>query len=446
MNERVPAAFLKSLRRLVRHVGLFPPGHPLTDEATLAVAAAAEDLLGEDGEVIMTILDNAFYHNRSLLAHTSLEYHVLMREMQARGVESVKLVRPVSGQDLVDLASFIGGTSDDLPADGTVSLNEVFLTANDIDTTEMSELRGAYTGSLDALRMVTGTMATQGTFELTGVVDAVEGLFESAVAHGNASLLLSTVKSHDEYTFFHSVNACILGLAIGRMVGIEKSKLIPVGVGAVLHDIGKVAVSTAVLNYPGRLSDEQWKEITIHPQEGALAIMAAGGTGSEIAATVAFEHHARYDGTGYPRVTRDGRPHPFSRAVAIADTYDAITTRRSYRRAETPHRALQILLSGAGEHFDPDLVRVFIRMMGLYPPGSILELADGRVVVVTAPTDELAAPIESLLVMDANGVEVDPEPVVVDQSRVAGQLLPQSVGIDPASLLDRVAAGSPAGR
>ena len=436
MNERIPASFLKTLRRLVRQVGLFPAGHPLTDEATVATTDAAGDLLGSDGEVIVTILDNAFYHNRQLLPHTSLEYHVLMREMQARGVESVKLVRPVSSQDLIDLAAFIGGTSDDLPADGTVMLNELFLTASDVDTTAMSSLRASYTGSLNALRVVTGTMAGQGSFELTGVVDAVEGLFESSVAQGNASLLLSTVKSHDEYTFFHSVNVCLLSLAIGRMIGTEKEQLIPVGVGAVLHDIGKVAVSTAVLNYPGRLSNEQWKEITIHPQEGALAIMAAGGPGSEIAATVAFEHHARYDGTGYPRVTRDGRPHPFSRAVAISDTYDAITTRRSYRRAETLHRALQILLSASGDHYDPDLVRVFIRLVGLYPPGSLLELTDGRVVVVTAPSHELGAPIDSLLVMDRDRNEVDPEPISVDQALVATQLLPQAVGIDPASLLD----------
>jgi HD-GYP domain-containing protein (c-di-GMP phosphodiesterase class II) len=440
VNERLPAGFLKTLRRLVRQVGLFPPGHPLTDEATMATLQAADDLMATDGEVVITVLDNAFYHNRTMLPHTSLEYHVLMREMQARSVESIKLVRPVSAQDLIDVASFIGGTSDDLPVDGTVLLNEVFLTPGDMEAaSSMDPLRASYRGSLDALRVVTGTMASQGTFELSGVVEAVEGLFETSVSHGNASLLLSTVKSHDEYTFFHSVNACILALAVGRMIGVDKEQLIPVGVGAVLHDIGKVAVSTAVLNYPGRLSDGQWKEITIHPQEGALAIMAAGGRGSEIAATVAFEHHARYDGTGYPRVTRDGRPHVFSRVVSIADTYDAITTRRSYRRAETPHRSLQILLSAAGAHYDPDLVRVFIRMMGLYPPGSILERTDGSVVVVTAPAEDVGAPIDALLVRDTAQVEIDAEPVVVDPGTVVGQLLPQAVGIDPASLLERLA-------
>lgn len=438
MNERIPAGFLKALRRLVRQVGLFPVGHPLTNEAIAATTDSADRLTGDDGEVMLTILDNAFYHNRSLLAHTSLEYHVLMREMQSRGVESVKLIRPVSAQDLLDLAAFVGGTSDDLPADGTVLLNEAFLTASDVTTSSMASLRASYRGSLDALRVVTTTMASQGSFELTNVIEAVEGLFETSVSHGNASLLLSTVKSHDEYTFFHSVNTCILSLAVGRMVGVDKEHLIPVGVGAVLHDIGKVAVSTTVLNYPGRLTDTQWKEITIHPQEGALAIMSAGGPGSEIAATVAFEHHARFDGSGYPRVTRNGRPHIFSRVVSISDTYDAITTRRSYRRAETPHRALQVLLSSAGSHYDPDLVGVFIRMMGVYPPGSILEMADARVVVVVAPALEVGAPIDALLVRDSGGADIDPEPVRVDPDDVAGQLLPQAVGIDPAALVEQL--------
>lgn len=441
MNERRPSALLRALRRLVRQIGLFPEGHPLTDEATAAALDAADDLMGDEGRVVITILDNAFYHNRTALPHTSLEYHVLMREMQARGVESFKLIHPLSRPDLADLAAFIGGLSDDLPADGTILLNEIFLTPSDISPTATDSVRASYRGSLDALRVVTGTMISQGTFELSTVVGAVEGLFESSVSHGNASLLLSTVKSHDEYTFFHSVNTCILGLALGRMIGVPKDQLVPIGVGAVLHDIGKVAVSTSVLNYPGRLDEDQWREITLHPQEGAMAILAAGGPGSEIAATVAFEHHARYNGTGYPQVSRDQRPHIFSRAVAIADTYDAITTRRSYRRAETPHRALQVLLSGAGESYDPDLVRTFIQLMGIYPPGSIVELDDGSAAVVTEPAIEVGAPLETLLVRDRSGNEIEPEPLVVPYERVVGQLLPQTTGIDPAALVESVGAG-----
>lgn len=237
------------------------------------------------------------------------------------------------------------------------------------------------------------------------------------------------------------MNVGILSLAIGQMVGVDREILVPAAVGAVLHDIGKVAVSPAVLNYPGRLSEEQWKEITVHPQEGALSIMAAGGPGSEIAATVAFEHHARFDGDGYPAVTRDGRPHIYSRLVQVVDTYDAITARRSYRRAESPHRALQVLLEGAGNAWDPELVQAFIRMMGVYPPGSILVTDTGSTVVVVAPATEDGAPLSAMLVRDDTGAELaDPEPIEVPMQRIVSQILPDDAGIDPASLLEAATA------
>ena len=438
MSEKVTGAWLKALRRLVRQIGLYPAGHPLTLEALMALRAATDDLVPEGGQVVISAIQDAFFRNRTILPHVSLEYHSFIRELEERGVESISASHPVTDQDLLDLAAFLASVSGDFPADGSVLLNERYLTPEDLEATPTSELRRSYTSNLDALRGVTGAMRTDGRFEMAPVVTAVESLFEQSVGQSSASLLLSTVKSHDEYTFYHSVNACILSLAIGRMIGIDRQHLIPIGVGAVLHDIGKTAVSTSVLNYPGRLNQEQWKEITIHPQEGALAILAAGGPGHEISATVAFEHHARFDGNGYPGITRQRRPHVYSRLVAVADTYDAITTRRAYKRAETPNHALNALLGGAGSGYDPDLVRTFIDMMGIYPPGSILEIPGGALVVVVSKSSEPGGPLDTLIVRDSSGHDIEPEPYPVHPSEVNRQLLAQDVDIDPAALIEQV--------
>lgn len=438
MSEKQTGAWLKALRRLVRQVGLYPTGHPLTMEALMALRGATDDLVPEGGQAVISAMENAFYHNRTILPHVSLEYHSFIRELQERGVESMTAIHPVTDQDLLDLAAFLANVSGDLPADGSVLLNERYLTPEDLEATPTSELRRSYVSSLDALRGVTGAMRADGKFEMAPVVAAVEGLFEQSMSQSSASLLLSTVKSHDEYTYYHSVNACILALAIGRMIGIGREHLVPIGVGAVLHDIGKTAVSTAVLNYPGRLNDEQWREITIHPQEGALAILAAGGPGHEISATVAFEHHARFDGAGYPGIQRDKRPHVYSRLVAVADTYDAITTRRAYRRAETPNHALNALLNGAGTGYDPDLVRTFIDLMGIYPPGSILEIPNGAYAVVVSRSSEPGGPLDTLLVRDPHGNDIEPEPFLLDPDDVVAQLLAQQTGIDPAALLESI--------
>lgn len=444
MSEKRAGAWLKSLRRLARQVGLYPTGHPLTMEALQALRGATDDLVPEGGQVVISATENAFYRNRTIMPHVSLEYHSFIRELDERGVESITAAHPVTDQDLLDLAAFLANVSGDFPADGSILLNERYLTPEDLEAAPTSELRRSYVSSLDALRGVTGTMATEGRFEMAPVVTAVEGLFEQSVSQSSASLLLSTVKSHDEYTFYHSVNVCILALAIGRMIGIDRKHLIPIGVGAVLHDIGKTAVSTSVLNYPGRLDQEQWKEITLHPQEGALAILAAGGPGHEISATVAFEHHARFDGSGYPGITRQRRPHVYSRLVAVADTYDAITTRRSYRRAETPNHALNALLGGIGESYDPDLVRTFIDMMGIYPPGSILEIAGGGLAVVVSKSSDPGGPLDALLVRDGGGHDIEPAQLALEPSQVTRQLLAEQVDIDPAALLESVEATVPA--
>jgi putative nucleotidyltransferase with HDIG domain len=438
MNERDIREFFQSVRRAARQVTLYPPGHPLTDEALRGLEKTTEDLIGGTGEAVVSIIDDAFYLNRSLLPHASLEYNGLMRDMQGRGVESVTLIGPVSPADLADLATFISGISDDLPADGTVRLNERPLSRKDLDDSEMSGLRRSYTASLDVMRSVANAAESGNEFELGGVSWAVEGIMEASLGQAGASLLLATVKSHDEYTFYHSVNVAILAIAIGRIVGIDEELLRPIGAGALLHDIGKINISAEVLHYPGRLSPEQWETIKLHPQEGAQSIMASSGEGQEIPAMIAFEHHMRVDGTGYPSLSRQASPHLFTRLVTVADTYDAITSRRSYRRADTPSRALGILLEGAGSAFDPDIVRAFISMMGLYPPGSILQLRAGELVMVTHHHDGEPTRPAGVIVKDAWGAAVDPVPHPIDPEAIVEHVLPARAGIDPAALLEQV--------
>ncbi len=437
MSEQHASNFLKALRRVSRQVGLYPEGHPLTAEAVEGAVLTVAELTRRDREQIIVLSRDSFYLNRVLLPHTSLEHNGLLRELQERGVDSITLVAPVAAGDIFDLAAFVAGTSDDLPAEGTIRLNEERFDQPDFDDSAFAALRRSYAGGLDSLRVVSRSMASEGAFELHPVVEAVEGLLDTTVSQASASLLLSTVKSHDEYTFYHSVNTCILALAIGRLLGLEHAELVPIGVGSVLHDIGKAAVSPLVLNHPGRLDREMWAEMKVHPQEGAQAILAAAGRGHEVAAMIALEHHARYDGAGYPVIDRGRRPHVFSMMVTVADVYDAITTHRPYRRAYPPNRALHLLLDKAGSAYHPDMVRAFIRMLGVYPPGSLLRLADGTVAVATrraasGPAEELLA----VRVLDGGGQQIDPQEVALRPDDVVGLEHAHRLGLEPARLLE----------
>ncbi|MFQ5947423.1 MAG: HD-GYP domain-containing protein [Acidimicrobiia bacterium] len=462
MNEQPAGALMMALRRAVSCLRLYGQDHPLTAESLAEAAEAATILTGAEGRAVVTLLDDAFYLDRALLAATSLEFNGILRQMQERSIESITFVGPVRHGDIGHLVVFLCSQADDIPPSSAIVLNETPMSRAELDDSEMIGLRSSYASSLDVLRSIGVAVQRGSSFELSAAAATVESLLEQTIAQPGASLLLATVKSHDEYTFYHSVNTCILSLSVGRLVGLHQPDLLLLGMGALLHDIGKIGVSTSVLQYPGRLSPEQWAEIKLHPQEGAQAILAASGSGQEIAAAVAFEHHARYDGSGYPKLMHfdldghggrgDDLPghgpgghvnplHFFSRLVSVADTYDAITTRRSYRRAETPNRALHVLLNAAGSSYDADFVRAFIHMMGVYPPGSILELRGGQIVMVTHHAADDPGQPAAVIVVDAAGVPVEnPVPFSFEEGDIIDQLSPSRVGIDPVAMLEKVGA------
>ncbi|MBT8165098.1 MAG: HD-GYP domain-containing protein [Acidimicrobiia bacterium] len=436
MNESKVQEFLKRMQAVLSQLNLYPANHPNSQRALRDGWKAAADLAGDgNDDVVIGLKGYAFFLNGELLAYTSLMFANLYQDLTAREIESITLAGETDAEEYAGFVRYVGEHTEDFEVGGSIRINESRLVGPE-DESAFADLRFSYSGVVGTLRNLDHRVAREGTFEMGPVMEAVEELIGQALGTGGASLLLSTVKSHDEYTFYHSVNTCLMAVATGRYLGLNQKDLVPIGAGALLHDIGKVAISPQILNYPGRLDREQWKEVTIHPQEGAQAIIAAGGPGHEIAATIALEHHARFDGLGYPRLGAEAVPHLASRLVAVSDVYDAITTRRSYRRAETPHRALQILLQGAGGAFDPDIVKSFISLMGIFPPGSVLRLLTGELVLIShhgGMTDRL----EGVMVRTAAGEDIEPEPVTIETGQIGQQILAESVGIEPAALLER---------
>lgn len=431
MSELLGRSFLRALFHAGQRYLRAPAGDGSIEDAVSALVGAAEVLTAGRDEVVLTIQDDAFFLGTDMLPHASLEFNGMLRDMQARRIESVTVLSGATRDDLADLAALVSGHRTDIPAEGTVRLNERPHRSDELEVRPVSDLRRSYADSLDTLRSV----SREGRLHLSDVTGVVEGFLDGGAADAGSSLLMATIHNHDEMTFYHSVNVCLLSLAMGRFAGLHREQLVDLGVGALLHDIGRVVIDESALHNPGRLTNEDWAQVRLHPQEGALAIMAATGRGQELAAAVALEHHVRMDGTGYPDMG-GRRPHLYSRIVAIADAYDAITSYRPYRPARTPNEALRVLLEGAGTAHDGDLLRVFIEMMGIYPPGSLLRLTDDRVVMVTANDDGARLGVE---VRAADGTLSD-DPVVVslDDVDVAAQLLPDEAAVDPGSLLEAV--------
>ena len=304
------------------------------------------------------------------------------------------------------------------------------------------ETRAAAT---DGLARAIGEIAASRGGEISatavaGLEDVVERIATDVSSCEDAAVALADLAAADAYTLQHSIDVTVVGLLVATRVfrdhgwidfrGERKftrldEKLTRIGMGLLLHDIGKIAIPSTVLNKRGRLSSEEWELVRTHPRAGVE--MLSSELISATVKGVVRSHHERWDGSGYP----DGRSgediFQFARIAAVADVFDAVTSERPYRAAQPPHVGVEIVVEGAGSAFDPEVADSFRRVVAPYPPGSEITLSDGRRgVVVSVDPEELDLPLVRVTA-GAVGYEID----LRDEPELA-----------PGSGADRLLAGS----
>jgi len=209
----------------------------------------------------------------------------------------------------------------------------------------------------------------------------VKDCVSSVIRNADALTWLSKIRSQDEYTSEHCLNVCILAIAFGRQLGYEGRELIDLGLCGLLHDVGKMKVPHDVLNKPAKLTPKEFKIIQRHTVFGRNLLLAAGSDVAQ-AVDVAWCHHERPNGQGYPRKLTAESISRMSRIISIVDAFDAMTADRCYKPAKTSTEALKIIFRTRGTHFDKELAELFIQTIGLYPPGTVVELMGGQVGLV----------------------------------------------------------------
>ncbi|HET9065948.1 MAG TPA: HD domain-containing phosphohydrolase [Gemmatimonadales bacterium] len=217
---------------------------------------------------------------------------------------------------------------------------------------------------------------------------AVQLLVDQVLENELSITGLTTLRDYDEYTFTHSVNVCIFAVALGRRLGLERRQLYDLGLAALLHDIGKARIEVEILNKTTALEDDEWRRMQAHPWLGTLTLfqMREGEDLAYRAILAAHEHHMKVDLTGYPRPVRPRRLGFFSRLVAVADGYDAATTRRSYQADPwEPAQVLREMWLNPHRGYDPVLVKALINLLGIYPVGTAVILDTFEVAIVAGP-------------------------------------------------------------
>ena len=437
-----------------RAMQLYAPEHPTVAKTLTGLHDAYKTLLADVPSIALGLVGGQVVVADTPLPKAAATLGDLTKRLGGAGIERITVDRDVTSQELSDflraLAALPLRTSPDdsqteppIPTFPHIRVGRITEKRDGEGIkADMAAIRRLYNDAVSGAEGVWDAAASQGSADLTGARTIVDDLAETATQNRSAIIALTAMKNYDNYTFTHMVNVSILMMGQARALGIEGRLLREFGLSALMHDIGKVRTPGEIPNKPERLSDDEFAIMQRHVVDGA-EILRHTTEMPTIAPVVALEHHRRLDGTGYPNAGQA----PLNLATqlcSVADVYDAMRSQRAYQQAFPTDRILAIFKQQEGVHFDQHLIRRFVQLIGIYPPGNLVKLSNGEVAVVLkvhAP-DPYRPKVK--VVLDTSGTQL-PRPREANlwetvggehDVSVTGPLDPDDYGIDPLTLVD----------
>ncbi len=424
-------AFLSAFYAGLRSLRLYPLENQAVQRALAEVDARGRDILRREDLLSLRLAGDFVFVNDYRLRLDLANYasfSFVRKALEKQGVGSITVDPGVEPGEWTALLSALIGTPAGAEAEALEALRDrltrsgvqriqvgpaVPVTESEaIDEEAQQAARRTYARSVSVVREVMTSLRLGHAVSARRVKRVVLGIVDQVLQEEASMLGMTTLRDYDEYTFTHSVNVCILSVMLGQKLGMTKQQLFDLGLCALFHDIGKTRVPQHVLNKEGKLTSQEWTFMSKHPDWGLLVLFHVQGLEEPPyrAMLTVYEHHMKLDFTGYPRVIRKRRLGLFPRIVAVADAFDAATSKRSYQYIpDPPDEVLRELRDNPKRGFDRIVVKAFINMMGIYPVGTLCILDTGELAVVVAPNpnpDELHRPLVRV-VSDASGRRLD---------------------------------------
>jgi HD-GYP domain-containing protein (c-di-GMP phosphodiesterase class II) len=366
------------------------------NEAMLTAAQAAHGLLSgllkESDTVRFDIVNNCVFFNNMKMRTDVTSFGILkymVRETRRRGFRSLILDDSVEIDDLVGFAVAFIGFNQSCPdpfreilrlleVEGVAGIHLLPLEAEadqipEEDSASRANKEDAKRAFFSAFHIVKETMRggiSKGAINPRKIKRVMETVVDSIMLDEESMFALSYIRNYDAYTYYHSINVCLLSIALGNRLGLPKAVLCEIGLGALFHDIGKTEIPLSILNKPSDLSPAEWRHMRKHTEFGVRVLTGLKRLDRAIvrAMVVAFCHHMNIDRSGYPETQRNVRPDIFSRIVRIADVFDALTSARCYKmRPFSRDEALTIIREKAGIELDPILSEMVRDVAGVLP-------------------------------------------------------------------------------
>jgi putative nucleotidyltransferase with HDIG domain len=445
------ALYDELLRRFasgVRAAQLYAPDHPLVARNTEGLLTILKNLHAQQASIAVGIVGTQLVVSDTPMAKASAGMVELLRRLKDHQIERIAFERGITSEEattFIRAVAALGGKGDASETHwpfphirvGRITTDE---RATDGIGGDMAAIRQLYSNAVAIAEVAWESAATEGQPDLPAALQAVEGLAEAVTQNRTALVALTAMRNYDNYTFTHMVNVSILTMGQARALGIEGRLLREFGLSALMHDIGKVRTPKDILNKPDKLTDEEFVIMRRHTVDGA-EILRRTPEMPILAPVVAFEHHLRIDGSGYPfGITRVGL-NIGTMLCGISDVYDAMRSQRAYQQAFPTDRILAVLKRNDGTQFDQHLVRRFVQLLGIYPPGTLVRLNSGEVAVVSqvhAPNPHRPR-VRVLFSKDGTRLDLPQDRNLWDSTQegdtITSPVEPSAYGIDPLNYL-----------
>jgi len=415
---------LAALHGAMRALKLYPLENEAVQQAISELQQTAEAILGFGDSIELRVVGEFFFLNDTRLRLDLSNFATfgnVGQTLQNHGIGKLEILPGISRQEWAPFLSLLARDPGDDPLQvflGRLSETPVQHIDPDAGGEEgddleeedvMEQAKRTYAQSVRVAKDVLGDVRLGKAVNGRKVKRAVQGIVDQVLADEPSIVTMTTLRDFDEYTFTHCVNVCIFSVVIGQRLGLDRMDLYELGLGALLHDIGKMRLPHDVITKPGGLTDDEWAQLREHPTLGLLHLFQTGGyiDVPYRQMLMAYEHHMKIDLSGYPENRRERKPGLFSRIVAVADGFDAATSVRSYQHK--PWGADQVLREmreNPRRGYDQLLVKALISATGVFPIGTlvILDTYELAVVSKTNANPELLHLPTVRIISDAMGV------------------------------------------
>lgn len=447
-------AFLQKFNSVIKHSNFYPENHPILVESINNFKQYLKEVFQSFGRFHINIYDGEVYLFNKFVPDLGKSFEKLVSFLETRNVNEISILPGITATEIYDFAKSLSEKPENIEKAGglqtilsNLEITHISITSSsprkEKEEDEDYEFFGiseeTYIQAVTAIKKIAYQYLSGMPIDVREARQVIDNLVEKVLQNPDALIRLSVLKNYDEDTYYHSVNVMLLSITLGASLGFEKPILSALGLASLLHDLGKVKIPQEIIKKASSLTRDEWEMMKMHTVYGAQALLTSPNL-NKICSVVALEHHLNIDKTGYPDLPLVKKPHVFSRIVQITDVYDALTSQRPYRKPTLPDNALRLIFVQSKTKLDPVLAKQFVRLMGIYPVGSVVKLNTQEYAVVVKPgKDDITRPIVFVLLNEKMEKYEKPFRVnLLEEARRGGKrhsileaVDPAKVGIDP---------------